>query len=138
MIFYIGSKFLDLNPWMDFQTSKSKSLKILRGIHRNCQIINPKLDQSFCQKKRSRHGSGSKTLTKTVKKVFIEALWHTKAFNMASFLTKLVQGGGFTSKSNISVSNFLGADLIANKSNKKEGCFTSKIVAKVFIEVVSS
>ena len=75
-------------------------------------------------------GSGSKTLTKIVKKVFIETLWHKKAFKMAAFLTKLVQGGGFTSKISISGSNFFGADLKANKNIKKEFVLLQRLLQR--------
>ena len=78
-------------------------------------------------------------MTKIVKKVFIEALWHAKAFNMATFLTKLIQGGGFTSKISIAGSNFFGADLIANKNIKKEVVLLQRYLQRSsYIEVLSS
>ena len=71
---------------------------------------------------------------KNFQKGFIEALWHAKAFNMATFLIKLVQGGGFTLKNSIYGSNFSGADLIADKNIKKEVVLLQRMSQKTSVQ----
>ena len=112
---------LTFEPMDGFSNLKKyKSLKILPGIHWNCQINESAAGSMILPKKpRIQIQIRIQNTVKNCQKGFIEALWHAKAFKMATFLIKLVQGRSSTLTNSIYGSNFSGADLIANKNIKR-------------------